>query len=298
MKDFRQDEFYKKLKVQAKRASAKTRDLYERAAANPKTKKTVFWMKRNFGANGTVRRNAAPFCKKLSERVFYFAKHDPQTTTFVFVCLSCAFAIEFLDKAFALFFLKHEFFDIFRAVAILNPSGWWFVILGALWLIATMYAGYSSEPEIFKKLSKKAYYIVFVLMTLTISTVMTVFLNILAGRYGTDALLKEGLYGFSSLSSGVSFPSWGAQSICAVMLAAGELYPHLRRRFAYIAGGVCLCLMLSGRYFISDVILGAYIGVMAFFIACWLVSETRENEKLLTFRDDGDASAESKENKE
>ena len=298
MNNSKQTDFFKKLKIYVTRLKNDVLNGYRKAANSPCARKMTASVKKNFSANGDITKKAVPFLKTCKERVLYFSKHDPQTTAFVFVCLFCAFSIEFLDKAFALFFLKHEFFDLFRAVATINPAGWWFIILGALWLIATIYAGYCAKPEIFRELSQKAYCVVFVLMTLTISSVITIFLNILAGRYDTQALLKDGLYGFSSLSSGVSFPSWGAQTIFAVLLASGELYPHLKKRLTQIAFAVCICLILSGRYFISDVVLGAYVGIMGFFIARWLVSETRENEKLLTFHDASKEEEESSETKE
>ena len=136
MKDVKQNVFFEKLKIYVTRLKTNARKAYRQILGSPLLQKTAEKVK-DLKFDAAFKTKIAPGFNVLKERIAFYTKTEPQTAAFVYVCLFCAFSIEFLDKTLALFFLKHSFFKIFRAVAAVNPSGWWFVILGALWLTAT-----------------------------------------------------------------------------------------------------------------------------------------------------------------
>ena len=210
--------------------------------------------------------NLRPALLKARDSVVTFTKEQPRTAGFIYVCLFCAFSITFLDEPIARGRLALRGESFWANVAALNPSGWWFPILIAAGLAYT----------------KK---ILFVLLALSLSSLLTVFFNILVGRYTPEFLETMDLYGFSSFRfrlTETSFPSFGAQSIWAVALAAGAFCARGKNVFIGIAAVMTVALFMSAECFLSDAVMGAYIGVLMYSAACWIVSENRENSPLLT----------------
>lgn len=258
-------------------AAAKIKDFFSRAAASPALKNL---------AESLKWRNLYPRLKKTAGIIIVFTKEQPKTAAFIYVCIFCAFSINFLDKPFALEQLDGADGGILQTISEYNPSGWWFVILIFLWLVYMAVAGLSLTTEAFEKNLIKARHIAFVLLTLSISSLVTLFLNILVGRYTPENLDTMHLYGFSAFRfrlSETSFPSFGIQSIWAVAMAAGSLVPlWAKRLFLGIAAIVTLSLILTAGCFISDAVMGTYIGIMMYYVARWIVSENRENIPLIT----------------
>lgn len=255
----------------------KIKEFFARAAASPVVKGLVENLKWQ---------NLYPRLKKAAGILIVFTKEQPKTAAFIYVCLFCAFSINFLDRPFAAEQLNGADGGILQAISEYNPSGWWFVILIFLWLVYMAIAGLSLTTEAFEKNLIKARHIAFVLLTLSISSLVTLFLNILVGRYTPESLDTMNLYGFSAFRfrvSETSFPCFGTQSIWAVAMAAGSLVPlWAKRLFEAVAVIITLALILTANCFISDAVMGAYIGIMMYYVAKWIVSENRENIPLIT----------------
>ena len=146
-------------------------------------------------------------------------------------------------------------------------------------------AGLSLTTEAFEKNMIKARAVLFVLLTLSLSSLTSLLLNILTGRYIPSFLDSMNLYGFSAMRfrvSETSFPSFDAQSIWAVAVAAGIYLSRFRKAFYVFAGLVTLGLVLTARCFISDAVMGTYIGIIMCYAAAWIVSENRENFPLIS----------------
>ncbi len=214
-----------------------------------------------------------------------FTKEQPKTAAFIYVCLFCAFSINFLDKPFALACLSEPNDGFFAFLANLNPSGWWFLILIALWLIHMAVAGLSLSTEVFEKNLIKAHAVLFVLLTLSLSSLLSLILNILIGRYTPEFLDTMHLYGFSAFRFRVtetSFPYFGVQSLWAVVTASAYFLPKIKLFLYVLASLITLALILTAQCFISDAVMGMYIGIMMFFVAQWIVSENRDNIPLIS----------------
>jgi membrane-associated phospholipid phosphatase len=146
-------------------------------------------------------------------------------------------------------------------------------------------AGLSLTTEVFEKNLIKARAVLFILLTLSISSLTTLILNILVGRYTPEFLDSMNLYGFSALRfrvSETSFPSFDVQSAWAVAMATGSCLPRFKRLFCFIAGIITLSVVLTAQCFISDAVMGTYIGIIMYYAASWIVSENRENIPLIS----------------
>ena len=221
----------------------------------------------------------------VRDTVWEFTKQQPKTACFIYVCLFCAFSIAFLDEPVALSALKTSRTSLIFYITQLNPAGWWFLILIALWLVYMAVAGLSLTTDDFEKNMVKARAVLFVLLALSLSSLVTWVINILTGRYTPEFMDTMNLYGFSAMRfrvSETSFPSFDVQSIWAVAMAAGTYFPKIRRWFCGIAGVITIALVWTAECFISDAVMGMYIGIIMYYAAKWIVSENRENFPLIS----------------
>lgn len=229
--------------------------------------------------------NLRPALAKARDSVVAFTKEQPRTAGFIYVCLFCAFSITFLDEPIARGRLASRAGSVWANIAALNPSGWWFPILIAVGLVYTVAAGLSLTTEAFERHMAKTKKILFVLLTLSLSSLLTAFFNILVGRYTPEFLETMHIYGFSSFRfrlAETSFPSFGVQSVWAVALAAGAFCARCRNVFIGVAAVMSVALFMAADCFLSDAVMGAYIGILMYSAARWIVSEDRENSPLLT----------------
>lgn len=265
-----------RIKAFAAASTQKAKDTFSRFADRPVARKTMETLK--WG-------NLRPRLIRAKEIIAVFTKEQPKTAAFIYVCLFCAFSINFLDKPFALSCMKDKTGGFFRMLAEINPSGWWFLILIALWLFYMAVAGLSLSTEVFEKNLQKAHAVLFVLLTLSLSSLVTLAVNILAGRYTPEFLDTMRLYGFSAFRFRVtetSFPSFGVQSAWAVVTATAYFLPKARKLLYALAALVTLSVVLTAECFISDAVMGAFIGIMMYHAARWIVSENRENIPLIS----------------
>ncbi len=229
--------------------------------------------------------NLRPKLKKAGRFIVDFTRAQPRTASFIYVCLFCVFSIEFLDLPIADLCLKNQNDTVWATISAVNPSGWWFPILLVIGTVYTVIAGLSLTTEAFERNLDKAKKTAFILLSLSVSSLLTVFFNILVGRYTPEFLETMHLYGFSSFRfrlTETSFPSFGVQSIWAVALAAAYQMPLFKKAFYAVAAVVSAALPLAGACFVSDAVMGAYVGVLMYSAARWMVSENRENTPLFT----------------
>lgn len=265
-----------RIKAVAATSFQKAKDFFSRLSRRPAVRKTIEILKWD---------NLRPRLIRAKEIIVVFTKEQPKTAAFIYVCLFCAFSINFLDKPFALSCLNDEKEGFFYYLAEINPSGWWFLILIALWLVYMAVAGLSLTTEVFEKNLQKAHAVLFVLLTLSLSSLVTLVINILAGRYTPEFLDTMHLYGFSAFRFRVtetSFPSFGVQSLWAVIMASAYFLPQIRKLLYALAGLMTLSVVFTAQCFLSDAVMGAFIGIMMYYAAQWIVSENRDNIPLIS----------------
>ncbi len=265
-----------RFKTVAKAAAQKSAAAFDRALKSPAVRQA---------ADSLRWGNLRPRLVRGGEIVAAFTREQPKTAAFIYVCLFCAFSIGFLDEPFAAARLSAPQQGNLSVLADLNPSGWWFLILAGLWLFYMAVAGLSLTTDVFEKNMVKARAVLFVLLTLTLSSGVTLALNIVAGRYTPEFLDTMHLYGFSAFRfrvSETSFPSFAVQSLWAVVVAAASFWPKIRWYLYALAALTTLSTVIAAQCFISDAVMGTYIGVMMYFVARWIVSENRENIPLIS----------------
>lgn len=265
-----------RIKAVAAASFQKAKDFFSRLSRRPAVRKTIEILKWD---------NLRPRLIRAKEIIVVFTREQPKTAAFIYVCLFCAFSINFLDKPFALSCLNDEKEGFFYYLAEINPSGWWFLILIALWLVYMAVAGLSLTTEVFEKNLQKAHAVLFVLLTLSLSSLVTLVINILAGRYTPEFLDTMHLYGFSAFRFRVtetSFPSFGVQSLWAVIMASAYFLPQIRKLLYALAGLMTLSVVFTAQCFLSDAVMGAFIGIMMYYAAQWIVSENRDNIPLIS----------------
>jgi membrane-associated phospholipid phosphatase len=84
------------------------------------------------------------------------------------------------------------------------------------------------------------------------------------------SLIHDGVYGFNPFHGGVgfaSFPSGHAAAICAVMSVLWIYYRRFRLLYALFVAAVVVGLIGADHHFLSDVIVGGFIGVSTGWIA-------------------------------
>ncbi|HBO59249.1 MAG TPA: hypothetical protein DD624_05005 [Alphaproteobacteria bacterium] len=235
--------------------------------------------------NGLRPENLRPKVMKTRDFIVKFTREQPRTAGFIYVSLFCVLSISFFDLPVAKACLAKNADGVWANIAAINPSGWWFLILAAVGLGYMVAAGLSLTTEAFERSLDKAKKTLFVLLALSMSSLFTVFFNILIGRYTPEFLETMHVYGFASFRfrlTETSFPSFGVQSAWAVALAAGWCCSRFKRLFYAFAALVTMALPLAGVCFVSDAVMGAYVAVIMYSAARWIVSENRENSPLFT----------------
>jgi membrane-associated phospholipid phosphatase len=99
----------------------------------------------------------------------------------------------------------------------------------------------------------------------------------LMGRWRPKVFIPEGFYGFEFFGFGyeqTSFPSGHATTICTAAVALSLFFPRFRWLWIILALLVCISRVIIGAHYLSDVIMGAYIGIfVAFLLRKWPLFE-------------------------
>jgi len=149
--------------------------------------------------------------------------------------------------------LNNQVMTFFQMVTYLGVSVWYLVGAGILFL----YFYYGSRNRI------QATRLLYLFCAIAVSGLITDGIKWLMGRWRPKVLFAEGFYGFNYFGIGyeqTSFPSGHATTICSAALVLSLLYPRLRWLWIVIALLVCLSRVAIGAHYLSDVLMGAYIG--------------------------------------
>ena len=105
----------------------------------------------------------------------------------------------------------------------------------------------------------------FVLSTTILSGVLINIIKVIFGRARPRLYIEEDLYGFFWFKLDVlyrSFPSGHATTAMGVWLAFALLFPKYRFLFILIGGIISLSRVIIGEHYLSDVLIGGWIGAM------------------------------------
>jgi len=109
----------------------------------------------------------------------------------------------------------------------------------------------------------------FLLAVITLSGLITDLIKPLVGRLRPKLLFEASLYGFEPLRIGYeynSFPSGHATTVFALAAALSLFFPRWRLPLVGFAAVVGLSRIIVGAHYLSDVMAGAYVGIMTVFL--------------------------------
>ncbi len=207
-------------------------------------------------------RHGVPFLEVLR-----WARRWPALSSFVGVAAFCGFSMAFLDRPLAVFWkatVSGEIEGFLKIVARLGEGQAWY-ILGGVGLVGCWIASRrASSPE------RAAFFLahgrgaLFFLVSLAASGLVLRLAKFAFGRSRPQGLFADGLYGFYPFSGQWllnSFPSGHSQTIWAAMIALLLIYPRYDVVYLALALLVSLSRMLTTAHYLSDVVMGSYLGI-------------------------------------
>jgi len=178
------------------------------------------------------------------------------------------FFIIFFDRQIALYMciLNPSVVKLSRFLTRFGKSTAYLVTFGVLFLLLYPASRLKRWEKHHRRLSKYAWCFLFLFISIAASGLLVDILKVIFARYRPVMLYEAGKYGFTffkfSPASMLSFPSGHANTIFAFMTALYLIVPRYRFIYFTIAVLVAASRVIIGAHFPSDVIAGAYLGVV------------------------------------
>ena len=151
--------------------------------------------------------------------------------------------------------LGRSILDIAEIVTIWGESLWYYIIL----VTAFIYFWFLAKNKLWSMRS------LFLLMSISASGLFSILIKWLAGRY-RPSMLENGFYGFNYFGVGYEFTSFpSGHTITGFSLAAAVsiLFPRLTIPAFIVAVSIGISRILITSHYLSDVIVGAGIGILS-----------------------------------
>jgi undecaprenyl-diphosphatase len=151
--------------------------------------------------------------------------------------------------------LGRSILDIAEIVTIWGESLWYYIIL----VTAFIYFWFLAKNKLWSMRS------IFLLMSISASGLFSILIKWLAGRY-RPSMLENGFYGFNYFGVGYEFTSFpSGHTITGFSLAAAVsiLFPRLTIPAFIVAVSIGISRILITSHYLSDVIVGAGIGILS-----------------------------------
>ena len=176
-------------------------------------------------------------------------------TLFICAAIGGSFFYVDLPVAIACRTLDIQIVSVFQVITRLGDAIWYLVPTALLFLLFH----YAWKRE------QWARWCLFVFSAVAVSGLTTDLFKWLAGRWRPKAYVHDQLYGFDFFEFGYeanSFPSGHATIIWAFCMAMTVLFPRYRLVWYILAILVSISRVIVGAHYLSDVLAGAYVGVM------------------------------------
>lgn len=188
----------------------------------------------------------------------------------VTVTILCCYLIAFGDKPAALFLRKAvpRFFLLHQAAhmfAVLGNSALYLIPSLLVYLVLRRIRAKTGDPARREKIARLAGICLFLFCAVAASGLLTDLLKILLGRPRPRLFFHEGLYTFSFLQLSAkmwSFPSGHANTIFALATACFLVARRWGIVLFFVAIAVAASRVLTNDHFPSDVLMGAYLGIL------------------------------------
>ncbi|MBK1663739.1 phosphoesterase [Rhodospirillum rubrum] len=212
---------------------------------------------------------ALPALTARLRRHFSWCRRRPLLAPFLYLCGLCPLAMLVLDKPLALAIKRGvdpDLFGFFQTITPLGLSGGWFALSGIATLGCLILWKRALGIPARERFLALAWSWGFFLAAQASSGLFVMVVKRLIGRLRPRLLFNDGLYGFKPLSfaSGAeSFPSGHSQTVWAAMTALMVLFPRHWPWFLGTAVLVTLSRVVITVHYLSDTLMGAYIGLFA-----------------------------------
>ncbi|MCF8480474.1 MAG: phosphatase PAP2 family protein [Rhodospirillum sp.] len=207
-------------------------------------------------------------CSKLRAHGAWLRTH-PRLGIFLYLSVLCVLLMIFVDKPLEIYLKANvhgHMEGFFKVITGIGSGLHWYVGTLSAAVLCLIAAHMALTTEAHARFLSWARSWGFVLAAVASSGLVVTIMKHVFGRLRPRHLFDQGLYGFEpfSLASGAnSFPSGHSQTICAAMVALMALFPRHGIWFAGLAFLVTLSRLMTTVHFLSDTLMGAYIGIVA-----------------------------------
>ena len=227
---------------------------------------TVAWERAAAMVVGRWRDSAG--ARRWMGRQWRRTRRRPLTWMSVYAFVLIVLGYVALDRPLALWLKSHvsgDFEGFWKTVTTLGLGGVWLVPSGLL-VVAIMLA-WRAAPllEIRARLARAAWIPGFVFLSVAVSGLINTLIKVLVGRVRPRGLFDDGVYGFAPFTHAYltnSFPSGHSQAAFAAMTALTLVFPRYDIAFVAVAVLVAASRVLTTVHFLSDAVMGAWLGVV------------------------------------
>lgn len=184
------------------------------------------------------------------------------------VVIAAIFLILVVDRPVSLYLAEHidpNVAAFFHAITEIGNGTVYITASALFWLGFRWLATQSPEPATAEKYRQVSAYGAFALTALLASGAVVTILKHSLGRFRPSMLLTDGVYGmapFAFLPKSISLPSGHTQVIWTVTTILLVLKPRIGLAMIPVAILVGASRVAINVHFLSDVLVGAYIGVL------------------------------------
>jgi len=208
-------------------------------------------------------------CRDLSDWILDTAAQRPYSAAFVSALLATAVSFSLIDRPVARWTASHMSDFQKRVMADLTEIAAVevYLLLSVMLFLAFRYAHRRLIMKRNRDVAEAARNAcLFVIASVIATGLAGIALKTALGRMRPRAFLEQGLYGFSPFNvsdfSMNALPSGHTQFMFTLAMSLTLVYPRYDAFYFFFAATVGVLRVLQGAHWISDVIAGAYIGML------------------------------------
>ena len=207
--------------------------------------------------------------------------------SFGIIALICIFCMLFVDRTVLNIIYTEQPEKIrllFEKITRLGKGDLWIIGSLCLAVLGFFIKHFTASPKTRNRLNSIRVYSLFILSSILFSGALLNIIKTIIGRMRPRYFITEGLYGFQPFNFDFgmnTFPSGHSQTIWAVMTALIILFPRYALIFVPFATLVAASRILVSAHFVSDVLMGSYMGfLLTFYVYTWFVRKGYISNKL------------------
>ena len=186
------------------------------------------------------------------------------------VLLACVVLGLYVDKPAALYIKEHlpgPAYEIFRDITDIGRGEPWYAIALVAWLIARWQepiAPTLADKGAYRRWMHSAKYMI---VAMASSGIVVLLAKPIIGRLRPRYLFENGAYGVEPLNLAYgqnTFPSGHSQAVFSAMVALFFIFPNAKARVVFLTVAVVVAASRAVLtvHFISDVLMGSFLGIM------------------------------------